>query len=363
MINDIKVYENGGYVGLALILIQRSNFAIKEISLYDTHSKKDSTIRTVDKTFYAYNADGSVRKITQEVKQLTSDNYSAATDLYNKMLSLEEDKIVILVSCYGWERYFTTELADLLAKYGALNILELKGFLINNDLDSKINNKNVLNKHFYYHPFAFIGIPNIGPGNGYESLRTNKGHYLSTDNLPYAELLVKFKYNKYARNYYYDARQYYPRYNYKDDFDYLFKAQDYSLSNVIPLLVYKNMTTPSNTGFSIYDKTNNKEFEFPFSGVYETELDRVVFGEGVGAKRYSLNGTLIQDGISLNETSYYEYFNSHVRNNAECTNASQACPNGHLLQLNNPILQCKIGLTPHICSDNANYQYLFPGYK
>jgi hypothetical protein len=364
-INDITVFENGKYQGLALLVIERANFQVKEILYYDTISKEDPNTTTVQKTTYSYKQDGTLNKIVESVDKKITTKYSNAMALYNKLLSLTEDKLFILVSCYGWEKYFTPELADLLTKYGALNILELKTYLTKEDLDTKINQKSVLNNHYYYHPYAFVGIPNIGPGNGYESFRTNKGHYLSTNNLPSAELVIKFKYNKYARNYYFDDRQYYPRYSYKDDYDYLFKSEDYSLRNVIDLLLYKNITTTINTGFSIYDNINNKEVIYSSGGVLETELDRVVFGPGVGAKRYSVNGTIIQDGKVLEDEMYYSYYYSNVFNNMECNlnNINSACPSSDLLGLNNPILQCKIGLTPNFCFKNIKFEFLFLGFN
>jgi hypothetical protein len=365
-INDTTVLENGNFQGLALVIISRYNFSVKEIQYYDTYVKQEPTVSSFQKVTYSYRQDGSLKNEVETVEKKVSNRYTNAIALYNKLLTLTEDKLFVLVSCYGWERYFTQELTDLLARYGALNILELKSFLRTDDLDTSINNRSVLNKHFYYHPYALIGIPNIGPGNGYESLRTNKGHYLSTDNLPSAELLVKFKFNKYARNYYFHTKQPHPRYSYKDDYDYLFKAEDYSLSNVIDLLLYKNTTTSNNYGFSIYDKAIDKETIFPhITGVYETELDRVVFGQGIGAKRYTVKGDLLQEGKVIKDEVYYTYYNNNVYNKKECNinKPDDSCPTVDMLLLSNPILQCKIGLTPNVCLTNKRYEFLFPGYN
>jgi hypothetical protein len=364
-INNVTILENGNFQGLALVLISRSNFQVNEISYYDTYAKQDPVTATFQKTTYSYNKNGSLFELSESAEKLVYNNYENAIALYNKLLSLTEDTLFILVSCYGWERYFTLELTDLLARYGALNILELKTYLWSEDLDARINNKSVLNKHFYYHPYAFIGIPNIGPGNGYESLRTNKGHYLSTDNLPSAEIIVKFKYNKYARNYYFHYRQLYSRFNYKDDYDYLFKSEDYSLRNVIDLLLYKNITNSYNKGFSIYNKDTNSEYKLEHqTGIYETELDRVVFGQGVGSNRYTAQGNLLQNGKLIQNELYYNYYISNI-NRKECNinKPDESCPTTGLLKLPNPILQCKIGLSPNICLTNKNYEYFFPGYN
>ena len=91
-------------------------------------------------------------------------------------------------------------------RYGAYYIQEFKekSFGIKDNLTYF---PEVIPKHNFYHPFAFVGIPNIGPGNGYECIKTNKGHYLTTESLPFAELNVKLKFNKITRNFQFDFEQ------------------------------------------------------------------------------------------------------------------------------------------------------------
>jgi len=68
----------------------------------------------------------------------------------------------------------------------------------------------------FYHPYAFIGIPGLAPGKGFEALRANWGFHLSVGSYAYAELRVRFRYNRFAQVYTFDDHQYMSDYHYKD---------------------------------------------------------------------------------------------------------------------------------------------------
>jgi hypothetical protein len=68
----------------------------------------------------------------------------------------------------------------------------------------------------FYHPYAFIGIPGLAPGKGFEALRANWGFLLSVGSYAYAELRVRFRYNRFAQVYTFDDHQYMSDYHYKD---------------------------------------------------------------------------------------------------------------------------------------------------
>jgi hypothetical protein len=42
--------------------------------------------------------------------------------------------------------------------------------------------KSLFPRHNLYHPYAFIGIPGLSPGMGFEMLRPNQGYYLNLTN-------------------------------------------------------------------------------------------------------------------------------------------------------------------------------------
>jgi len=62
----------------------------------------------------------------------------------------------------------------------------------------------------FYHPYAFIGIPGLAPGRGFEALRPNVGFHLSRGNLPYAELRIRLRYQPVYAAYTFDTYQYMP---------------------------------------------------------------------------------------------------------------------------------------------------------
>ena len=53
----------------------------------------------------------------------------------------------------------------------------------------------------FYHPYAFIGIPGLMEGHGFESLRSNRGFFLDTGNVPPAEVLAIVEYSSFLGMY------------------------------------------------------------------------------------------------------------------------------------------------------------------
>ena len=77
-------------------------------------------------------------------------------------------------------------------------------------------------------------------GNGFEVVQTNKGHYISTENLPQAEMIVTLTFNEYNRAYYFDRKQKY--------------RSHYNLINhsylITTSIKKRDITAESNCGFS-----------------------------------------------------------------------------------------------------------------
>ena len=100
---------------------------------------------------------------------------------------------IIVVSQYSFEKQFSKELGEALMHCGALSIAELT-----NHFSPRYGNKTVFEDIYgksreirtnEYHPYAFVGIPGLSPGMGYEMLRSNQGFYLHNETTyPYADL-------------------------------------------------------------------------------------------------------------------------------------------------------------------------------
>lgn len=75
------------------------------------------------------------------------------------------------------------ELGDVLGHCGALNILEFANHFSprfgNSTTYRGLFDKEIYPKHNLYHPYAFVGIPGLSPGMGFERLRSNQGFYMT----------------------------------------------------------------------------------------------------------------------------------------------------------------------------------------
>lgn len=372
------IFKSGTFQGLGLIVINRDNLKVEFVNTYNTFIKGPKKFITVPVIDYVYNTDQSVSSVTIERQILIENEYENSNNLYEKLITLDEKSFVIIVSCYGWEKYVSNELVDLLGTFGAINIREFKN--INEEeykspLYSSWNNQEIIKYRPYYHPYAFIGVRYMQSGLGYESLRTNKGNFLTTENVPFAEILVRLKWYKYHNNYYFDddilGKE---RLTYSDSYNMVWNATDYSLENMLGLLHYFNMTLGYNLGFSIYNfnidqdviyKKTIDELIIP----YQTAYDKVTLGVNVAADRYTFKGIRYQEGINIRSTNYFEFLRAVFYNERVCTYPyvysldKPECPNTAIFNTTIPILKCKIGLAPHVCDFNIdNFTDIFTGY-
>lgn len=359
---------------MALVVFDRSDMSVLDISYYDTLNPPiKNKVKTVSYTDYVY--DPITNDLLSEVKQkeIIDKSEHPAYLLNKKLNKLNEKNMIAIVSCYGWERFITNDLIDTFLKFGALNLLEYKTFInLETARTDTTFDYDILNKTYLFHPFAFVGIPNIGATNGFESLRTNKGHFLTVDNLSYAELLVKIKFDEKALNYYFDKEQYNDKSFYSDDYEYLFNSIDYSLKNLIDLIIYANTPNDDNYLFSIYDSNKYVQKYLPKSATvnqnkYETTFDSVTFMKNLVSQKKNSEGFIFQEGVILENMDYYNYFHQVALNKTDCPPPYTAnipqCPTSAFLARDIPILKCRIGLTPQVCEDNVGEELVFKGFS
>ena len=378
-INNKIILNNGKFFGLCAIILNKKDLSVNSINYFDTYSKNEE-IEEETKTYtkYSYDSKGNI--------QTNSDTITIKKDkiLYenNKLIDLINNKIdfgqiLIIVSCFGWEKYFTYETAELLTNFGALKIKELNYAFYTKNNEDKFKYNNVLGDNYYHHPFAFVGSKNLGMGNGFEVIQTNKGNYLSTENLPFAEILVTLNYNYLTHSYEFDKIQKYQE-NYRlINYNYLHNSLDLSLNNLISFLVHSNLTSSINSHFNIYNPIVQANIQMDFDEendncyfVYQTELDRVVIGNNLGSIRTDYNGDIYQGGFNVYFLEYYNFYYNVVFNGLICkppfTPNDKECLDPNIT--NNydydiPILMCGIGIQPQICANNENYEYLFEGFN
>lgn len=373
-INNQDIVNNGNFQGLVLAVIDRKTLETTEISYFNTYLPGRTTTEIHNVLEYYYNEDKSVSYISIEKEVEINNEYSEAQRLFDRISNLTERYMFVLASNYGWEDYMTNELIDLLASCGGLYINEFKNAnlrKVQNNMHVTWEAQELITPSNSHHPYAFIGIPNLGSSKGFESIRSNKGNYLTTTNLPYAEIIARVKYNLFFKNYYFDdIRLGNRKLHYTDEYDFLWKAKDYSLKNLMPLIQYSNLTAELNLGFCIFDvntKVNRCIQPQNSTQFSQTALERVILGDQTPAKRFDYSGNVYQNGIFVEDLAYYKYYKSIVKEGKECFEnyndfSKNECPDFSALNRSVPILYCRTGISPQLCPDNNNLTQLFPGY-
>ena len=124
-----------------------------------------------------------------------------------KIREYDSNYFIVVVSNFGWEQYFSKELADTLENCGAFLIKEFASASVMHGNFTKVTDfqrKEPLETHRFFHPYAFIGIPGLPPGRGYEQLRSNQGIYVEKPSLPFAELKVLLRFSNLLGMYAFD---------------------------------------------------------------------------------------------------------------------------------------------------------------
>jgi hypothetical protein len=95
--------------------------------------------------------------------------------------------------------------------------------------------------------------------------------------------------------------------------------------------------------------------------VFQTELDRIVFGDNIGGIRTKYNGEIYQDGKIINDLEYYNFYKAAI-DGKECTppytQNNEECISPFIIknyQYDIPLIMCKIGVQPQICENNQDY--------
>ena len=366
-LNNNIILKHGKFQGLVAITLNRKNLSVSSIKFFDTyHENTQNEIKTVEYIKYSYDDNGNIITNNENTTIETLDPISENNNLLKFLEEITISKILIIVSCYGWEKFFLYETAEYLSIFGALKIKEMANSFFFKSNEDKFREQTILNQNLYHHPYAFIGIKGIGVGNGFEVIQTNKGNYLSTENLPHAFLIVSLSFNKFNRAYYFNYQQdFIDNYN-LINYDYLYNSFDLSLKELFPFLLHSNLSSSTNSQFNIYDKNTLTDNLLPKDSnndnnnkIYQTELDRVVVGDGIGVMRSYFKGGIYQNGINIYEMEYYNFYLNAGLKSIECLppynvdNESCIDPNIiHNYTYDIPIIMCGIGIQPQLCEGN-----------
>jgi len=366
-LNNKIILKYGKFQGLSAITLNRKNLSVSSIEFFDTYNEntKNET-NTVEYIKYSYDKDGNIVTSNENttIKKLNPISENNKLMYFLEKVSISE--ILIIVSCYGWEKFLIYETAEYLSTFGALKIKELTNSFFYKANEDQFKQHTILNENLYHHPYAFIGLKGIGVGNGFEVIQTNKGNYLSTENLPHANLIVTLSYNKFNRAFYFNYKQdFIDNYN-LINYDYLYNSLDLSLKELFPFLLHANLSSNTNSQFNIYDKNTLTDNLLPFdsnndnnNNIYQTELDRVVVGNGIGVMRSYSKGGIYQNGINIYEMDYYNFYYYAGLKGKECLPPynidNETCIDPsivHNYTYDIPIIMCKIGIQPQLCESN-----------
>ena len=366
-LNNKIILKYGKFQGLSAITLNRKNLSVSSIEFFDTYNEntKNET-NTVEYIKYSYDKDGNIVTSNENttIKKLNPISENNKLMYFLEKVSISE--ILIIVSCYGWEKFLIYETAEYLSTFGALKIKELTNSFFYKANEDQFKQHTILNENLYHHPYAFIGLKGIGVGNGFEVIQTNKGNYLSTENLPHANLIVTLSYNKFNRAFYFNYKQdFIDNYN-LINYDYLYNSLDLSLKELFPFLLHANLSSNTNSQFNIYDKNTLTDNLLPFdsnndnnNNIYQTELDRVVVGNGIGVMRSYSKGGIYQNGTNIYEMDYYNFYYFAGLKGKECLPPynidNETCIDPsivHNYTYDIPIIMCKIGIQPQLCESN-----------
>ena len=256
MIDDNVILDHVYFIGLYLAVIDRRDLSLVEHAFYNTSTFKVNASAASEDTRFEFSHDGFT----------TIDDFGIANDMATRIRAYDYNYFIVVASQYQWEQQFSKELGETLMHCGALNIMEMTNhysprfgnstkFLNVYDVTQIRQPRNNL-----YHPYAFVGIPGLSPGMGFEKLRSNQGYYLTTGDYPYAELVVRLRYNSLTSMYAFDQEQYHPHFHFDDSYQTVFQNYDMSLRTQIGQILTADLPAYYNFRQNIYMEALDEVF-------------------------------------------------------------------------------------------------------
>ena len=232
---------------------------------------------------------------------------------------------VVVVSQYQWEQQFSKELGEALMHCGALNAMEMT-----NHFSPRFGNMttflNIYDKQQVrqprtnlYHPYAFVGIPGLSAGMGFERLRANQGFYLNAAIYPYADLTVRLRYNSLTSMYAFDQDQFHKQFHFDDTYEDVFYNYDMSLRKNIGQILSADFPAYNNFRQNIYYEAIDEIIYSNTPAGQSSEAERVFLLPGEKLIRKDKKGGQT-DTEGMNDiyvqlsykTQYYRYVMNHI---------------------------------------------------
>lgn len=349
--NQITIYKRRDETGLVLAIFSRLDLSLQWLKTYDTHRNRSEALQ-----------------MSKDIRLFNQSNF------------------VVVASSIAWEWHAPQSLVKTMEYCGAYHFgqwayifAEQKHYESNeSDLQGGASQAE------FGHPYAFIGIPGIGAGMGWESLMHNTGHYLPRNVNPQHAIIRGIAYYDYVFRIYrlQDVT------TTKADF-YLKGSPPYwqsfhnpipstkvaasrsgpivgmepvytpylgLLQNAIPEIMEANETVPPyNFAFYLVTVANVIKVDPRPRTLWVTELERI--WEGASARYWQHNGSLFNLGLALNRRSCSAFitYGYTLASPESCGSGFRDC----CTKIDAPGLiatQCATGVAPTLCKNSTIIQ-------
>lgn len=346
-VNRKIIYKRRDETGLVLAVFSRLDFSLQWLRTYDTHRSREQALR-----------------MSKDIRQFN------------------ESFFIVVASAIAWEWHAPQSLVKTLEFCGAYHFGQWAHTFAEQAHYSSPNSdlQQTASQDEFGHPYALVGIPGIGTGNGWESLMHNTGHYLPRNVRPQDAVIRGVAY-----------------------YDYVFRL--YRLQDVFPTKVdfylkatpppYETLHSPIPkakrlTGASVLVPAMQPAY-VPYIGALQSEIETIIeanetvppynfafllmtnaevwyvdprprsrqiteierIWEGPSARYWPNNGTLFSSGLPLESRSCVEfmYYNFHFASPDSCgLNFDKCCS-----KIDTPMeysMACGIGIAPTLCKSS-----------
>jgi hypothetical protein len=157
-VNKVTVYYRRDQTGLILAVFSRLDFSLRWIKKYNTHYDRDQSLA-----------------MSRAIRQFNASFF------------------VMVVSSIAWEWHASRTLVKTMEFCGAYHFGQWASiFAEQSHYESPVSDlQQSASQDEFGHPYAFIGIPGIGTGQGWESLLYNTGHYLAGEDVVVPKALIR----------------------------------------------------------------------------------------------------------------------------------------------------------------------------
>lgn len=352
-VNNQTVYSRRDETGLVLAVFSRMDLSLQLLKAYDTHRDR-----------------------------------SQALQMSKDIRVFDQSSFVVVASSIAWEWHATRALARTMEFCGAYHFGQwAHTFAETPKYESSMSDlQRTASQSEFGHPYAFIGVPGLGTGMGWESLMLNTGHYLPSPLLkvPEAEIRAIFYFDYIAR-YYRLQKAVFSKSSWfqkaevplqdtihnplpaeKKPVERLevpaiqqerYQAYVGTLQSQITRLIESNLTLPPyNYGFVLETAGGILRVDPRPRDLWVTELEKLWLG--ASARYWHTNGTLLNPGIELvnRECPEFIYHGYTEASPDTCgSDLSGCCPTGDTEGF--IATQCRIGVSPTVCRGGDSVSY------